>query len=89
MRLRITQFSDVEGVKQRLLQSFNVSSPSDPQITTILTFLDEAKARIDRMQSVNASIHVRKTFTVANRHISVTAETVQGLLPSLWARLTT
>ncbi len=88
MRVRITQFTDVERVKERLILRFGARHSQDAQVDALLSFLDDAKARMDRMQSVNASIHLRKEFKVRGKHVSVTAGTVHGLLPSLWARLT-
>jgi len=88
MRVRITQFTDVDLVKRRLTLRFSAANPTDPQLDALLSFLDDAKSRMDRMQTVNASIHLRKEFKVGGKQVSVIAGTVHGLFPSLWARLT-
>lgn len=88
MRLRITQFTDVEEAKKRLVHRFRALDSNDPQLNALLCFIDDAKARMDRMESINASIHLRKEFKVGGKSVSASAGTVHGLLPSLWARLT-
>jgi hypothetical protein len=85
MRLRISPFTDVDEVKKRIVLRFG---QDNLQVHALLTFVDDARERIARMQSTNASIHLRKEFKVGTKRVSVVAGTVHGLLPTLWARMT-
>lgn len=84
MRICITQFTDVEALKTRLATEF-ASNPNDVQV--LLAFVDDVKHRMERMQSVNASIQLEKTFKISRENVSVKAGIVHGFFPTLWARL--
>ncbi len=84
MRIVITQFTDIDALKNSLATRF-ASNTTDAQ--ALLVFVDEVKARMERMQSVGASVQLEKTFKIGRETVSVRAGTVYGFVPKLWARL--
>jgi hypothetical protein len=88
MRVRITQFTDVNEVKRRLASRLP-NGDLALEVSALLAFVDNAKARIDGIQGVAASIHLRKEFKIGRNSVTVVAGTVHGLIPTLWARMTT